>query len=64
MNLDNENFFMSFGTIDQIFGPRWAKVSVPQETVLTLKVLKTLSPGYMAREFRGKIESIIFGDRP
>ena len=36
VNLDNENCFMSFGTIDHIFGPMWANVSVPQETVLVL----------------------------
>ena len=33
VNFDNENFFMSLGTIDQILGPRWVNVSVPQETV-------------------------------
>ena len=44
VNLDNEYFFMSFGTIDQICGPRCAKDSVPQETVLTLEVLKMPSP--------------------
>ena len=43
INIDNEKRFMSLGTIDQTFGPRWANVSVPQETVLTLFVLKVLS---------------------
>ena len=55
MNLDNENFFMSLGTIDQILGPRWPRVSVPQETVLTLNVLKIFSVGYVTCEFKGKI---------
>ena len=64
VNLDKENFFISLGTIDQIRGPRCAKDSVPQETVLTLEVLKTPSPGYVTPGFMRKINSIIFGDSP
>ena len=62
VNLDKEKNFISLGTIDQIFGPRCAKDSVPQETDLTLTVLKSFSPGYFARELRGKIMFMIFGD--
>ena len=64
VNLDSEYFFMSDGTSAQICGPRCAKVSVPQEVVLTLKVLNTRSLGYMVLEFKGKIKSIILGARP
>ena len=62
VNLDNENLLRFFGTIDQIFGPRCAKDSVPQETVFTLHVLKTLFPGYLLLDFSGKIWSMILGD--
>ena len=64
VNKDNENFFISPGTISQIFGPRCASVSVPCETFLTFQVLKTFSPGYFDDVFKGKTEFIISGDRP
>ena len=38
VNMDNENVLMSAGTIDQIFGPKCARVSVPYATFLTLRV--------------------------
>ena len=63
-NFDRGNVFISLGIFDQIFGPRWARVSIPQETVLTLKVLKVFSPGYSTRVFRGKIRFMIFGASP
>ena len=63
VNMDNENFFMSLGTSDQILGPRWASVSVPQETVLTLDVLKMPPPSWLGWTFKGKINSIILGER-
>ena len=62
--MDRENFFMSAGTIDQIFGPRCARVSVPCETVLTLRVMNSFSPGYLDEVFRGKTMFIIFGEMP
>ena len=64
MNLDREKFFISLGTIDQILGPRWAKVSVPLDTDLTLRVIKSFSPGYVDLIFRGKTRFIIFGESP
>ena len=64
VNLDSESFFISVGIIDQILGPRWAKVSVPQYTVLILNVLKIFSHGYFPWGLQGKTSLIISGARP
>ena len=47
VNIDKENFFISAGTIDQILGPRCARVSVPDDTFLILRVTKLFCPGYL-----------------
>ena len=44
--------------IDQIFGPRCAKVSVPYLTVLTLRVLNLFSDGYRVLSLREKLETL------
>lgn len=64
VNMDKEYFFISGGTNDHIFGPRYASVSVPFETDLTLCVLKSLPPGYLDEGFKGKTKFMIFGESP
>ena len=54
VNIDKEKHFSSDGTIDQILGPRCAKVSVPYKTFLTFRVINSFNPGYLAKGLRGK----------
>ena len=64
VNLDRENIFISLGTIDQILGAKWASDSEPLETDFTLRVEKTLEPGYLELVFIGRTMLIISGERP
>ena len=50
--------------IDQILGPRCAKVSVPYLTEFTFRVLNLFSDGYLVLSLRGKTCVIITGERP
>ena len=52
---------MSLGIIDQILGPRCAKVSVPYLTDFTFRVLNIFSDGYLILSSRGKTCDIMMG---
>ena len=62
--LNDGILFSAKGIIFQIFGPRWERDSVPQDTVRTLKVLKISSHGYLISGLVGKTNGMIWGDIP
>ena len=55
---------MALGIIDQILGPRCAKVSVPYLTDFTFRVMNIFSDGHLILSFRGKTCDIMTGERP
>ena len=55
---------MPLGIIEQILGPRCAKVSVQYLTDFTFRVLNIFSDGYLILSFRGKTCDIMTGERP
>ena len=54
--------FMLFGIFCQIFGPMCLRLSVPQDTVLTLLVIKIFWFGYLNLFSKGNTSFMISGD--